>query len=274
MNVILALLRRHLLETRWMLGISAAAFLAVGYLTSWLAVLFERSIDSGDMERLPRGAGIFRGLGGAAQDFSTTGLEVCFWNHPMVILTLLAWAVSRGSAAGAGEIERGTIDVTLSRPVSRSTYLTSQVLFTVLGLIALAACLITGTTIGGLVYSLKSPPSPTLLLQPATMLVTLGMAVFGYTLPFSSFDVVRWRPTLASATITLAGLIAMSVAPLYEAYENLLKRLSVFQAYAPVTVALQGEPLAYNATVLLLVFALGLIVSYVVFLRRDIPSNS
>jgi ABC-2 type transport system permease protein len=273
MNVLPTLLRKHLLESRWMLGVSMAAFLGLGYLTSWLAIVFERLNASGELANMRRG-GIVRVLGGSAQDLSTTGLEVCWWNHPAIVLTVLSWAVARGAAAVAGEIERGTIDVTLSRPVSRSAYLTSQVIFALLGLCALAACLVAGTLIGGLVYPLKSPPGLRTLLRPAAMLVSLGLSVYGYTVPFSAVDVVRWRPTLAAATVTLGGLISMSVAPFYETYEDLLKRLSVFQAYAPVTVALKGEPLAYNATVLLAVFAAGLVVAYAAFLRRDIPSNS
>src|SRR5262249_26782511 len=149
---------------------------------------------------------------GASGEFTTTGLEVCWWNHPVIVLTVLSWAVARGAAAVAGEIERGTIDVTLSRPVSRTAYLTSQGVFAALGLCALAGCLVAGTLIGGLVYPLKSPPGVVTLLRPAAMLVSLGLSVYGYTLPFSAVDVVRWRPTLAAATITLAGLISMSVA--------------------------------------------------------------
>ena len=41
---------------------------------------------------------------------------------------------------------------------------------------------------------MKDPPSILTLLRPAAMVVTLGMAVYGYTLPFSALDAVRWRP--------------------------------------------------------------------------------
>lgn len=274
MNVLPTLIRKHLIESRWMLGVSSAAFFALAVLTTWMANRFERLMDTGELTPGDRRFGFLRGLGGPAQDYSTTGLEVCWWNHPVILLTVLAWAISRASAAVAGEIERGTVDVTLSRPVSRPAYLSSQVVFAVLGLVALAAALVAGTLAGGLYFPLKAPPSFATLLRPAAMVVTLGMAVFGYTLPFSALDVVRWRPTLAGATITLGGLIALSVANQFPDYEKLLQKLTVFQAYAPVTVALKGEPLAYNATVLLLVFGVGVTVAFPLFQQRDIPSNS
>jgi ABC-2 type transport system permease protein len=249
MRVITTLMRKHLLETRWQLGLSVAAFFGLSLLTTWMTRRFERLFDSGELTPTSREMRPFMALGGPQMDFSTTALEV------------------------AGEIERGTVDVTLSRPVSRSAFLTSQILFAFLGLVALAVSLISGLELGSLIYSLKAPPTVLTLLRPATMVVAIGLAVFGYTMPFSTMDVVRWRPNLVAAVITLGGLIAMTVAPQFEGYEW-LERLSVFRAYAPVTVALKGEPLAYNATALLLVFLAGSSASYVLLARRDLPSNS
>jgi ABC-2 type transport system permease protein len=65
----------------------------------------------------------------------------------------------------------------------------------------------------------------------------------------------------------------MTVAPQFEGYDW-LEKLSVFRAYAPVTVALKGEPLAFNAGILTSIFAAGVATSFVLFLRRDLPSNS
>jgi ABC-2 type transport system permease protein len=273
MNDIYVLVRKHLGESRWVLAISAAAFFGLSVLTCWIAMRVERVMDSGEFWLGQDRYRFVWLLGGTATDLSTTALEVCWWNHPLIVLTTLAWAVSRGSAGVAGEIERGTIDLTLSRPVGRSTYLASQILFAVLGLVVLAACLIAGSLAGRLFFTLKAPPTVLTLLRPAAMVVALGMSVYGYTLPFSAVDVARWRPALAAASITLGGLIAMALAPMFEGYDW-LEKLSVFQAYAPVTVALKGEPLGYNATVLCSVFAAGVVLSFVVFSRRDIPSNS
>ena len=273
MKPLLIVLRRLAGEARWMLGLSGLAFFGLSFLTVWLTKRAERQVELGEAGPGRRGLRILVGLGGPAMDFSTVALEVLWWNHPLIVLTVLGWAISRGSASVAGEIERGTLDLTLSRPVSRSAYLGAQVAFTVLGLVALVLSLWMGNIVGSLVHHVKSQPSILVLIRPMTMVVTLGMAVFGYTLPFSAMDVVRWRAALTAAALTLGGLIAMSVAPQFEGYEW-LEKLSVFRAYAPVTVAVKGEPLAYNASVLTAVFAVGVIASFVVFLRRDLPSNS
>ncbi|MGE3821174.1 MAG: permease [Isosphaeraceae bacterium] len=271
---VLALLRKQLIESKWMLGASAASFFGLSVLTVWLAWRFERLMAEGDFATNSRRFRPVQALGGPAMDFSTTALEVCWWNHPVIVLTLLSWAISRGANSIAGEIERGTIDVTLSRPVTRSGYLVSQVAFVLLGLLTLAGCLIAGNMAGHLFYTLKSPPTILTLAKPATMVVALGLAVFGCTVPFSACDVVRWRPTLFSTAILLAGLVSLSVAAQFPDYQWYLERLSVFQAYAPVTVAIEGEPLAYNTMVLLIVFGVGTALALILFARRDLPSNS
>jgi ABC-2 type transport system permease protein len=273
MTAVRALLRKQAVESRWLLSLSALAFFGLSILTVWLAWLFEHVIESGDVRLMMRRYRVFRAFGGENMDQSSTALVVCWWNHPVIVLTVLGWAISRASAAVAGEIERGTLDLTLSRPVPRSTYLLSQVAFTVLGLVILAAALVAGNRIGAQIYPLKAPPAVLTLLRPAVMVVTLGMAVFGYTLPFSTLDVVRWRPGVIAAAATLGGLIAMSIAPQFEGYDW-LEKLSVFDAYAPVTVALKGEPLAYNASVLCAVFAIGVALALWIFARRDLPTNS
>jgi ABC-2 type transport system permease protein len=273
MVAVRALWRKQVVETRWVLGLSALAFFALSILTVWLARLFEQLIESGDLRLVARRYRVFRAFGGENMDQSSTALVVCWWNHPVIVLTVVGWAISRASAAVAGEIERGTLDLTLSRPVPRSRYLLAQVAFAVSGFVVLAAALIAGNRIGAQVYTLKAPPSVATLLRPAAMVVTLGMAVYGYTLPFSTLDVVRWRPGVIGAAVTLGGLIAMSVAPQFEGYDW-LEKLSVFDAYAPVTVALKGEPLVYNGSVLCAVFGIGVTVSLGIFVRRDLPTNS
>jgi hypothetical protein len=76
-----------------------------------------------------------------------------------------------------------------------------------------------------------------------------------------------------AAAVTLGGLIAMSVAPQFDGYDW-LEKLSVFDAYAPVTVALKGDPLTYNSLVLCGVFAAGVALALGFLARRDLPTNS
>lgn len=267
------LVRKQLRDSRWLLGLSTLAFFAMSWGTVYLAHRFEILKARGELGRDIRRFGFLRGLGGAAMDYSTTALEVCWWNHPFVILIVLGWAVARGSSAIAGEIERGTLDLVLSRPVARSTFLLSQVIASVIGLFALATALILGNVIGTQFNVVESPPSVDVLIKPAVMVFLLGWSIYGYTLPFSAIESNRWRPMVLSIAITLGGLIAMSVAPQFEGLDW-LEKLSVFQAYAPVTVALQGDPLLYNSVVLGIVGLVGVVLGFAGLWGRDLPTSS
>lgn len=270
---LLTLLRKQFRDSRWSLALCTLAFLGLALLMAWRTSVIEEQIASGALTRnARRGLRFLQFMGGPEMDFSSLAILVCWWNHPFVVLTVLGWSVARGSASVAGEIERGTLDLTLSRPVSRVEYLAAQVLFALLGLAMMVGGLVAGTLIGELFFTLKTPPTPWQLLRPAGIVVALGAAVFGYTVPFSAVDSVRWRPGLVAMAATLGGLVAMSLAPQFEGYDW-LEKLSVFRAYAPVTIAVTGEPLAYNGGVLMAVFAAGTLLAFIAFSRRDLPAS-
>ncbi|WP_422930356.1 permease [Singulisphaera sp. PoT] len=272
MRTLIALLRKHFSEAKWGLALSMLAFFAFSILTVWLTLRAERVLESGDFGPNGRRLRLFQALG--AKDFSSLTLEICFWNFPLITLTVLGWAIGRGASPVAGEIERGTLDLILSRPVSRSLYLLSHVTFTVIGLVAMAAALIAGNFVGSQIYTVKSPPGVLILLRPALMLVTFGMAAYAYTLPFSAIDIARWRPSLIASAVTFAGIVGICISPQFEEQRELLERVSIFWAYTPITVSQTSDTLAYNAAVLLGIFATGLVVALIAFSRRDLPTNS
>ena len=218
---------------------------------------------------------MLRALGGPAMDFSTAAIEMAFWNHPFVLLMFAVWAISRGSASVAGEIERGTMDLVLSRPVPRFSYLSSQVAAALTGMAILAAAMIAGNLVGSHYNTLSDPPSAGLLLKPAANLVAFALAIYGYTTLCSTVDLVRWRPNLIASVATLAGFIAQVVAniPSLEEYKW-LEHLSIFKAYNPVEVVTKGENFAFNAGILGLIGLIGLTLGYAAFLRRDLPAGS
>lgn len=271
--VFVTLIRKQLRDARWLLGLSVAAFVGLSWLSVFLTTRFERLAARGELGPNIRRFGFLRALGGAAMDYSTIALEVCWWNHPFVLLIVLSWAVARGASAVAGEIERGTLDLTLSRPVSRWSFLGSQVAVGILGLLALATALIVGNLLGTRFNPVKTPPTVLDLLRPATLLVALGWSIFGYTIAFSAMDSVRWRPGVIGMAITLGGLVAMTVAPQFDSVKW-LENLSVFQVYAPVTAAVDGENLAREAGILGLVGLSGVVFAFGAFARRDLPAAS
>jgi ABC-2 type transport system permease protein len=272
-----ALIRHQLHESRWTLIVSASVLFALGWLSVYITSLNEarivRMLGSGDddariqwMRRM-----------GVASEPTSAEIMMAFWNHPFFLALVSIWAISRGSAAVAAEVERGTMDLLLSRPITRSAYLTSQVGVTMGGLVVLALCLTAGGALGVRFNSLRVPPGPATLAQPAVNLAALGLPIYGYTLLVSSIDHVRWRPTWIGSSLTLAGFIAYVIAlvPVFSEmwWRPWLERASIFRAYNPVGLAVNAETLAPHLALLAGVGAPCILLAFVLFAWRDLPAN-
>jgi ABC-2 type transport system permease protein len=272
-----ALIRKQVHESRWTLCVSASALFALGWLWVYITSLNEsrilRLMESGEGDG---GIEWMRRLGVANQPASIE-IMMAFWNHPFFLLLVSIWSIVRGSAAVAAEVERGTMDLLLSRPVSRSAYLASQVCVAIAGLGVLAVALAAGTSLGLRYNTLRVPPSPLSLFQPAANLVALGLPIYGYTLLASSSDHVRSRPTWIGSCLTLASFIAYVIAmiPVFSEmwWRPWLERVSIFRAYNPVEVVVKGETFVPNIAFLAGVGAPCIALAFIVFAFRDLPAN-
>jgi ABC-2 type transport system permease protein len=273
-----ALLRKQIVESRWTLGLSAAALFGLGWLFVYVTSLNEAEILR-LLESDSEGGGRIQWMRnlGVADRPTSVAIMMAFWNHPLIVLLFSIWAIGRGSAAVSAEIERGTLDMIMSRPVSRSTYLASQVLVATVGLWILAAALLTGASIAVRYNVLKEPPTSQTLLKPALNLCALGLPIYGYTLLASALDHVRWRPTSIGSVLTLGGFIAyvISMIPVLQemSWKPWLERISIFKAYNPVELVTTGESLQFNLLVLSGIGASCVALAFVAFALRDLPTN-
>jgi len=208
---------------------------------------------------------------------TSVSIMMTFWSHPLIMLLISIWAIGRGSAAVAAEIERGTMDLILSRPVARWNYLASQVLVATVGLAILAAALLAGASIAVHFNVLREPPSSWVLIWPALNLAALGLPIYGYTLLASALDHVRWRPTSIGSALTLGGIIAyvVSMIPVLQdmSWKPWLERISIFKAYNPIELVDVGETLGFNLSILAGLGAAFIALAFAAFSVRDLPTN-
>ncbi len=272
-----AMIRKQVHESRWTLVVSASVLFGLGWLSVYVTSLNEsrivRMLGSGEgddriqwMRRL-----------GLASEPTSAEIMMAFWNHPFFLTLVSIWAISRGSAAVAAEVERGTMDLILSRPVSRTAYLASHVCVAMAGLVILALGLTAGGSLGVRYNSLRVPPSVTTLVQPAINLAALGVPIYGYTLLASSIDHVRWRPTWIGSSLTLAGFIAYVIAmiPVLSDmwWKPWLERVSIFRAYNPVELVVKAETFVPHLALLGAVGAPCAVLAFLLFAVRDLPAN-
>jgi ABC-2 type transport system permease protein len=273
-----ALIRKHVVESRWNVGLSALALFALG----WLFV-YVTSLNEAEIVRLlesNEGGGRIQWLRnlGVSERPTSLAIMMAFWNHPFILLLISMWAIGRGSGAVAAEVERGTMDLIMSRPVARWSYLTSQVLVALLGLGLLACGLLAGASVGVRYNVFREPPDPWMLVKPAVNLAVLGLPIYGYTLLASAVDQVRWRPTSVGSALTLAGFIAyvISMIPVLQgmSWKPYLERISIFKAYNPVELVTIGESLWFNVGILAGIGVACIALAYAAFAVRDLPTNS
>ncbi len=277
MRPFLALLRKHVHDTRGMLILSGAAFFALGWLFVFVTSLNEteilKALASDSQETRFRW---LRSMGLEEQPPSVS-IMMTFWSHPFIVSIIAIWAIGRGSIAVAAEVERGTMDLILSRPVSRTSYLFSHVLIAVLGLYLLSLTLALGAWAGTQYNALRVPPSLGILARPALNLAALGLPIYGYTLLVSALDQVRWRPTMIGSVLTLAGFIAwvISVIPVLQKYtwRPWLERVSIFKLYNPIDAVSAAEHLGFDVAVLAGIGAGCILLAFLGFVRRDLPAN-
>ncbi len=274
------LVGKHLHDTRWSLVLSAAALFGLGWLFVFVTALNEQrflerlSSSDQDVQNQMRW---MRNLG-VTESPSSASLIVLSWSHPFIFFLISMWAIGRGSAAIAAEIERGTMDLLLSRPIGRGTYLAAQVVVAIAGLVVLPGGLLAGAAFAIRFNTLREPPTVAVLMLPALNLAALGLPIYGYTLFASAFDHVRWRPNSIGAGLTAAGFVAyvVSIVPVLDDWKwrPWFERVSIFKAYNPVELVTTGETLARNAAILGGIGAGCIAAAFVVFAIRDLPANA
>jgi ABC-2 type transport system permease protein len=152
------------------------------------------------------------------------GMVAFTFDEPVVLLCVLVWCIARGSDVVSGELNRGTMELLLAQPVSRSKVFGAHALVTIAGLVLLCSLVYAGTAIGigvnstpvtqggsitipGLGFQIGNPLAPkrtewvplsqyvdaNLYLLPTVNLGALGFAVLGISVFFSARDQYRWK---------------------------------------------------------------------------------
>lgn len=228
-----------------------------------------------------RTLGFYRFMGGPDMDMSSGAIETMllyFLTVGIPIMIPLFWGISRGTAAVAAEIERGTMDMVLSRPVSRTNYLLAHIFLTIFGYVLMLGALLAGNLIGEQFHSVDMHPRLVALVRPAINVIAMGLAMFGITLALSAWDLVRWRPTMIASILTIAQLVGYAVANQPDtpddSWYKVPGKFSIFSTFYPIESFVKGEYLPRHVAVLTCVFVAGALVAIWRFNTRDLPANS
>lgn len=280
-----ALLKKSLLESRWLL-ISSMAFM---FAVHWLRVFISSFFTSGKLESifklLPE---VIEPLLPVSFDQISTGVGriAIAYDDPVVLLLVTVWAISRGSDAVSGELNRGTMEMLLAQPVTRWGVLFSQGFMTILGAALLAGTALTGTSVGLATVTLEHVISPRSFVPAALNLFSFTVFLAGLATVVSSAGNLRSRTIGIVGGVFAVSMIVKIVSRMVP-YLSWLSYTTFFTPFEPQLLVSDRElawsfwapdgadtilgGLGYNGILL----GLGLVfyvAATVIFCRRDLPA--
>jgi ABC-2 type transport system permease protein len=205
-------------------------------------------------------------LGGGSTDATLIAFG---WNHPITHALAMVLPITLGSRAIAGERENGTIELVMTQPISRSTYLLSHIAFALLAIASMAAAGTGATALGQALFGLDSFPIRRLL-ELLFAFWLLQTAVFAVTLAFSAFGREAGRVAFLGVLVALVSYLVEAVATLWPR-ALWLGPYSLHHYFQPRALLVEGTFAMTTIAVLLGVFLVATTIALVRFQRIDLP---
>lgn len=259
----------HRILIRKYIGQSSLLFFACGaalFAFAWVRVWVVSLLDMGQFQTILEQFREFEKFAPIDFDalFTYPGRVGMTFDEPIVIFCTVIWCISRGSDVVSGELGRGTLEMTLAQPISRTSLLFSHAAVAVSGLLGLCLLVWAGVAVGVHFTSVtESIPSPSFRLPWVNLEIPLGTAEAGeVTVPlgdrvdvrtyaastfhlfsfgffllglasfFSSIDRYRWRTVGAVVSVYVAQLVMFGLGKAAESLQWLLS-LTFFSCYKP-----------------------------------------
>jgi ABC-2 type transport system permease protein len=255
------LIAKYLQEAQWLLLALAGVLLLFPWLRIWTISQFDLSAFAPVIDQL-RTFERFAPI--PLEQFLTyEGVIGLTFSEPVVVLCILVWSISRGSDVVSGELNRGSMEMLLSQPISRGQLMLAHGLVSMVGLGVLVAATWAGVwlgigtnavpvQVGGLWrvpflnWDVPLPwVEPRLIMRPLADLVdsaaflpasvnllSFGFFVWTLAVLFSSLDHFRWR-TIGCVLAVYVGQFLMFLLSRADGRFAWLKFLTFFSAYEP-----------------------------------------
>jgi ABC-type transport system involved in multi-copper enzyme maturation permease subunit len=205
----------------------------------------------------------------AADNLTIQMLRTFIWVHPVVLAMTWGFAIAFCTHLPAGEIDRGTIDVLLSWPVSRrGAYLCATIVWLAAGV----AILIMGL-LGHLISARTMSPEMRSAARPLILIVLnlylTYVAVGGVTCLISSLSNRRGRAVAVAVSFVVASFLLNFLAQFWEPAAH-ISFLSVSSYYQPARILLEQRIAPGDAIVLIGIGLGAWILGGEIFARRNI----
>lgn len=191
------------------------------------------------------------------------------WVHPIVLALLWTHEITYWTRMPAGEVDRGTIDVLLSLPVSRTrVYVCESLVWLLAGLVVLCLGFV-GNQVGGWFAAPEFRGPPGRITVVVANLYCLYIAVGGMACLVSTLSDRRGRAVGVVFGIVLVSFFLNFLAQLWGPAKS-VAFLSVLNYYRPLLILRDSSWPVTDMLVLTAVGAAFWLAGAIVFARRDI----
>ena len=190
--------------------------------------------------------------------------------HP-IVLTSLVGLMMTVATEPSGEIEMRFVDLTLARPLARVDVVVRTIVVLVVSGCLMLALMIGGTWIGTTFFAPDGAERPSLTML-VSLAVTLGAEMACWAGVALAIAAGARRRAVAGGIAGALALGSYLLDYLGRAWEpaSTLSRLSPFHYFEPMAVVMGGPVDWQNIAVLAAVAAVGTLIAFVTFSRRDV----
>jgi ABC-2 type transport system permease protein len=281
-----ALWKKSIRESRWLLLGSLAFMFAVHWLRVWVSSFFSTSALESMFSFMPDLVEQLLPVP-FSQVATSAGRIAVAYDDPIVLLLVTVWAISRGSDAVSGELNRGTMEMLLAQPVTRLGVLGTQAAVTLGGAALLAGVALLGTSVGLATIRLEETVSPQVFVPAALNLFAITAFLAGLTTMVSAGSNYRSHTIgivggfyAVSMIVKIVGRLApgwkwLTYGSFFTPFEPQLLVSNAAKAWSLATAGAGGSfelgGLGYDSVLIGLGLASYLIAA-VIFYRRDLPA--
>ncbi len=206
---------------------------------------------------------------------SYSGRIAIGYDHPIVAFGTAFWALSRGSDAVSGPLNRGTLEMMLAQPVRRVEVLFSNAAMATIGSLLMATACWLGTFTSISIIPKLDGISPLPYLYCAANLFAYAFFLAGMTTLISSVDRYRGRTIGIAAGLYVIAVVLKLTGRMAYGFDSLVYA-SFLTPYEPQRfIDPQYDPTTLAVSYNLPLIGMGLIcyvVAAVIFSRRDLPA--
>ncbi len=194
---------------------------------------------------------------------------------PVVVFSMSAWGIARGSDVVSGELGRGGLELFLSQPVSRVAWLATQTTVTIMGTVILACAAWCGLWCGIQTVEAIQGVSPRDFVPGVANLCALGIMLAGISTLLSAWGSQRGKTIGIMTGFYVVQMIIKLVGRMAEPL-SWLQYVSVFTAFEPQVLVSRADEawslfLWYDGP-LLAIGGIAYILAAIRFATRDIPA--